>query len=118
MLRNNILLELIFNWDQTELNLVPTGQWTMHLAGQKNVPIAHSDDKRQVTAVLAATITGEFVYPQILYQGKTNRCYPKVLSVPDEWDIWHSPNHWSKKRQWYVMWRKLLSHFLLGKELN
>lgn len=37
----------------------------MNLAGQKNIPIAHSDDKRQVTAVLAATVTGDFMCPDV-----------------------------------------------------
>ncbi len=32
-------------WDQTPLQFVPTGQWT----GEKIIPIANSDDKRQVT---------------------------------------------------------------------
>ena len=89
---NDIPSDLIFNWDQTALHLVPTGQWTMHPAGAKVVPIANSDDKRQVTAVLAAMLTGEFLPPQIIYEGKTEQCHPKV-SVPDGWDIWHSSNH-------------------------
>jgi len=50
----NIPKDLIFNWDQTGLSIIPTGNWTMHKAGAKVVPIAHSDDKRQITAVLAA----------------------------------------------------------------
>ena len=60
---NDIPSDLVFNWDQTALRLVPTGQWTMHPTGAKIVPIAHCDDKRQVTAVLAATLTGEFLPP-------------------------------------------------------
>lgn len=50
--------ELIFNWDQTAINYVSMGQWTMNHSGGKIVPIAHSDDKRQITAVLAVTMTG------------------------------------------------------------
>ena len=57
-LMNDIPDELIFNWDQTGLHMVPTGEWTMHKNGDKVVPIAHSDDKRQITAVLAATLKG------------------------------------------------------------
>ena len=58
VLMNDIPDDLIFNWDQTGLQLVPTGEWTMHKSGDKIIPIAHVDDKRQITAVLAATITG------------------------------------------------------------
>ena len=58
VLMNDIPDELIINWDQTGLPLVPTGQWTMHHAGDKVIPIAHADDKRQITGVLAATLAG------------------------------------------------------------
>ena len=96
VLMNDIPEDLIFNWDQTALSFVSTGQWTMHQAGAKVVPISHSDDKRQVTAVLAATLRGELLPPQIIYQGKTVQCHPKV-AVPEEWDIWHSTTHWSNE---------------------
>ena len=55
---NDIPDELIFNWDQTGLHMVPTGERTMHKSGDKIIPIAHLDDKRQITAVLAATLKG------------------------------------------------------------
>lgn len=93
---NEIPHELIFNWDQTAIQLVPTGQWTMNRAKEKVIPITHSDDKRQVTAVLATTMTGEYLPPQVIYKGKTVRCHPKV-AVPKGWDIWHSENHWSNE---------------------
>ena len=59
VLMNDIPNQLIINWDHTGLSLLPTGQWTMHCAGEKVVPIAHVDDKRRITAVLAANMTGE-----------------------------------------------------------
>ncbi len=93
---NEIPDELILNWDQTALHLVPTGQWIMHHAGEKVVPITISDDKRQITAVLAATMVGEYLPPQLIYTGKTSRRHPKV-TAPKGWDIWHSHNHWSNE---------------------
>ena len=62
VIMNEIPDELIFNWNQTALSIIPTGEWTMHRAGEKVIPIAHPDDKRQITAVLAATLTGMFIY--------------------------------------------------------
>ena len=82
VIMNDIPDELIVNWDQTALHLVPTGQWTMHRHGEKVVPIINSDDKRQITAVLAASMTGEYLPPQLIYTGKTKRCHPHVSSVP------------------------------------
>ena len=50
----------------------------MNHVGDKVISIAQSSDKRQVTAVITATLTGELLAPQILYQGKTVHCHPKV----------------------------------------
>jgi len=58
-LMNDIPDKLIFNWDQTGLHMVPTGEWIMYKSGDKIIPIAHLDDKRQITAVLAATLKGK-----------------------------------------------------------
>ena len=66
----------------------------MEKKGAKIVLIAHSDDKRQLTAVLAITAAGDYLPPQLLYQGKTPKCHPQV-SFPAGWDVWHSHNHWS-----------------------
>ena len=96
VIMNEIPSELILNWDQTALHLVPTGQWTMHRSGEKVVPITNSDDKRQITAVLAVTMSGEYLPPQLIYKGKTERCHP-AGEVPEGWDIWHSHNHWSNE---------------------
>jgi len=68
----------------------------MEKEGTNIVPIAHSDDKRQLTAVLAITAAGDYLPPQLLYQGKTPKCHPQV-GFPDGWDVWHSENHWSNK---------------------
>ena len=57
------------------------------------IPIANSDDKRQITALLAATLTGEYLPLQVIYKGKTLRCHTNV-SFPQGWDVWHSDNHW------------------------
>ena len=93
---NEIPIDLIFNWDQTAIQLVPTGQWTMNEAKAKKVVIANSDDKRQITAVLAATMTGEYLPVQLIYKGTTSRCHPKI-AFPELWDIFHSRNHWSNE---------------------
>lgn len=56
---------------------VPTGQWTMNKSGKQVVAISNSDDKRQITAVLAVTMSGEYLPPQLICKGKTVRCHPK-----------------------------------------
>lgn len=34
--------------------------------------------------------------PQLIYKGKTNRCHPQI-SFPQQWDVWHTENHWSNE---------------------
>ena len=96
MILNDIPADLVINWDQTGLRIVPTGEWTMNLSGDKIVPVVGGDDKQEITAVLAATATGKYLPPQLLYKGTTNRCHP-VVTFPPGWDIWHSSNHWSNE---------------------
>ena len=70
VMMNEIPDELIINWDQTPLHLVPTGQWTMHRSGENIISIANLDDKRQITGVDAVTIQGHYLPPQLIYQEK------------------------------------------------
>ena len=42
-------------------------------------------------------MTGDFLRPQIIYQGKTTKCVPPV-SFPSDWDITYTENHWSNEK--------------------
>ena len=90
--------QLIINWDQTAIYYVPVGSWTMELEGAKRVEIAGKDDKRQITAVFAGSMAGDFLPIQLVYKGKTPRCLPNVESVPDGWHLTYSPSHWSTEQ--------------------
>ena len=52
---------LIINLDQTGMKLVPSGDWTMASVGSKRVEIAGLEDKRQITATFAGTLSGSFL---------------------------------------------------------
>ena len=91
---NDIPEDLIFNWDQTGINLVPGSLWTMDKNGKRCIKINGLQDKRQITAVLCGTLVGEVLPPQLIYGGKTARCHPN-FSFPSNWVISHSWNHWS-----------------------
>ena len=90
---NEIPHELIINWDQTGIHYVPVGSWTMDKEGAKRVEIVGVDDKRQITAVLAGSLSGDYLPPQLIYKGTTRRCLPTV-QFPPGWHITHSHNHW------------------------
>lgn len=86
--------ELIINWDQTGIRLVSSASWTWEEKGVKRVEVVGQSDKRQITAVLAGTIQGDFLPLQLIYKGKISRCHPNY-EFPPGWHITHSPNHWS-----------------------
>jgi hypothetical protein len=66
---HNILNDLILNWDQTGVNLIPGGDWTMDAKGSKQVKITGLNDRRQITALLTISKSGELLPPQIIYKG-------------------------------------------------
>ena len=87
--------ELIINWNQTSVDVVPASNWTMNLRGEKQVPVKGTDDKRQYTSLLACTLSGQLLPPQIIYQGKTDQCHPHGVKWPQDWDVTHTETHWS-----------------------
>ncbi len=85
--------------DELVINYIPVSSWTMEKEGSKRLEIAGIDDKRQITAVFACSITGDFLPIQLIYKGKTKKCLPGY-SFPSDWHITFSHNHWSKRIQW------------------
>ena len=83
---HDIPWDMVINWDQTGLKLVPVNSWTMAKPVGK-------EDKREITALLAVTASGTLLPPQLIYQGKTDGCHPKI-SFPADWNISHSDSHW------------------------
>jgi len=87
----------------------------MEKQGTKVVPIANTDVKWQLTAVLTVTAGSEYLKPQLLYKGKTKRCLPTV-AFPEGWDIWHSENRWSNEDTTKRYIRKTIVPFCVIKE--
>ena len=85
--------ELVINWDQTGLNYVPVSQWTMAQEGAKRVEVDGKDDKCQITVIFGCSMSGDFLPPQLVYQGKTAKCLPSY-QFPLDWNITHTVNHW------------------------
>ena len=68
--------ELVLNWDQTGIRLVPSTTWTMERRDKHRVEMAGINDKRQITAVFCSSATGDFLPIHLIYQGKSARCHP------------------------------------------
>ena len=69
--------ELVLNWDQTGIKLVPSSVWTMERQEEKRVEMVGINAKFQITAVFCGIMLGEFLPVQLIYQGKTDCCHPK-----------------------------------------
>ena len=54
------------------------------------------DDKRQITLVFTGSLSGDFLPPQVIYEGKTKRCLP-LFQFPSTWNITYTPTHWSNE---------------------
>ena len=52
--------DLVVNWDQTSIKYIPLSNWTMDKEGSKRVEVIGIDDKRQITATFAASLSGHF----------------------------------------------------------
>ena len=106
--------DLVINWDQTGIHYVPVGSWTMEKEGAKRVEIVAVDDKRQIIAVFAGSLTGDFLPPQFIYQGTTKQCLPRV-NFPTDWHITCSENHWSNETTMKGYIEKILLPYINGK---
>ena len=75
---HDISAPLVINLDQTPLSYVSPEKYTFSFKGAKNVPIKGIDDKRQITATFAVSLTGKFLPIQLIYKAETQR----TLSAP------------------------------------
>ncbi len=83
--------------DQTGVHLVSASSWTYEMQGSSDVPVIGAEDKRQITACIAASLRGDMLPLQLIFQGKTARSLPAATpaSIAAHVDITHSTNHWS-----------------------
>ena len=68
--------ELILNWDQTGIKIVPSSSWSMEKFGSKKVEVVGVGDKRVITACFCGSFTGDFLPIQVIYKGTTTQCHP------------------------------------------
>ena len=88
---------LVINMDQTGVHLVSASSWTYEMQGSSDVPVVGAEDKRQITVCVAASLRGDLLPLQCIFQGKTPRSLPAstAAAVAARIDITHSINHWS-----------------------
>ena len=62
--------QLVINWDQTGISIVPSSSWTMEAKGSKQVEIVRMGDKRQITAVFCGHCPASFYLHSSSIRGK------------------------------------------------
>lgn len=94
---HKIHISLVFNMDQTGVHLMPSSTHTYDRMGNKSVPVLGADDKRQITACVGASLRGELLPLQLIFQGTTPRCLPPetAASKSSRVHLTFSENHWS-----------------------
>ena len=70
----------------------------MEEKGSKWVVVTGLNDKRHITAVFCASLTGEFLPVQLIYLGNTQACLPRYVFTGD-WIVTYTPHHWSNEEK-------------------
>ena len=107
---------MVINWDQTGIKYVPVSQWTMVEKESKRVELEGVNDKRQITAVFAGSLTGDFLPVQLVYEGMTSKCYPNGVDFPADWLISATPNHWCNEETMLLYITKVIVPYLQQKK--
>ena len=58
---------LVINMDQTGVHLVSASSWTYEMVGSSDVAIVGAEDKRQITACVAASLRGDLLPLQLIF---------------------------------------------------
>ena len=82
--------------------------------GAKKISIAGQDDKRQITGVFTVTLDGQFLPPQLIYQGTTAACLPRT-KFPTDWHVTCSPNHWANEATTKEYIRRIINPYIKKK---
>jgi hypothetical protein len=92
------------NMDQTGVHLVSASSWTYEMQGSSDVPVIGAEDKRQITVCVAASLRGDLLPLQCIFQGKTARSLSSATpaSIAAHVDVTQSENQWST---WVTMQR-------------
>ena len=95
VLVEEIPIELILNWDQTGIKIIPSSLWTMDMCGSKRVEVVGAKDKRRITALFCCNMVGDFLPLQLIYKGKLSGVTPSIVFLQSGISL--SPCRWSNE---------------------
>ena len=111
ILEHDIPAPLAVNLDQTPLSYVSPGKYTFSFKGTKNLPIKKVDDKRQITATFAVSLTGRFLPIQLIYKGKTKHYLPK-FKFSSTFSLSYTENHLSNTENSVEFFEQIIFPYL------
>jgi len=89
----------------------------MEQEGTKRVELLGKDDKRQLTALFAGSMSGDFLLIQLVYQGKATKCLPR-FEFPADWDITYTSNHWCNEVTMHQYICKIILPYICSKHVE
>ena len=85
--------QLIINFDKMLLSYITAGNTTLEFSGGQLVFVKRKGKGNQIIGTFNITAAGKYLPMRLIYVGKTQRCHPKGIPFPDEFDVIHSNNH-------------------------
>ena len=77
---------LAINWGHMVIYYIPVSYLKMVTEVLNMIIVAGLHDKRQLTAILEASLAGAFLLPQIINAGKTPCCVSST-KLPEDWNV-------------------------------
>lgn len=88
----NIPLELVIGWEQLDIPVIPDG----YSIGTEGDDLDGGNGTRSTIGLIAATMSGNILPFQLVYDGDSAECHPS-FSFPDDFSIFHQPRESSNK---------------------
>ena len=107
----NIPVELILNADQTPSKCVPTTNVTMAEQGVAHMPVRGGDDKRAIAVTVIQSLSGKMLLFQIIYTGKTERCFPKNPTGKESFLFSYNEKQWSNEVETLSLIDKIIAPY-------
>ena len=102
----------MLNFDQTALSYVCIANHTLHEKGASSVPLIRKGKQKQMTGTFTVSKAGIFLPMQLIYKGKTDRCFPVGVRFPNGFDVTYTPDHWSNEEKVVELLNVIIFPFL------
>lgn len=88
--------------------------WILAEQGVKGA-VTGLDNIHEMIALLACTLSGSLLPPQLINAWKTTRCLP-LVDFPAGLDVWHSNSHWSTEETMLGYVQVVIAQYTNGHE--